>query len=308
MVCSFERHDLEIVGEAAAGAHGIEALRELGILGGDAGRIAALVPVVVGARRGVELLVLGLERGIVVAERDERRGADRHRVGAERQRLGDVGAVADAAGDDELHLAVHAEVLQRLHGRADAGQRRLADMLDEHLLRRRGAALHAVDHDDVGAGLDRERDVVIGPRAADLDVDRLLPVGDLAQLEDLDLEIVGTGPVGMAAGRALVDALGQRAHLGDAVGDLLAEQHAAAAGLGALADDDLDGVGLAQIVGVHAVARRQILIDERLRLAALLGRHAAVAGRGRGAGERRAAARAPPWRWRTASRSSCRRW
>ena len=48
------------------------------------------------------------------------------------------------------------------------------------------------------------------------------------------------------------------------VGDLLAEQHAAAAGLGALPDHDLDGVGLAQIVGVHAVARGQALIDEGL--------------------------------------------
>ena len=53
----------------------------------------------------------------------------------------------------------------------------------------------------------------------------------------------------MAAGRALVDALGQGAHLGDAVGDLLAEQHAAAAGLGALADDDLDGVALRRSSG-----------------------------------------------------------
>ena len=102
---------------------------------------------------------------IVVAERDQRRGADRDRVGAERQRLGHVGAVADAAGDDELHLAVHAEILQRLHGRADGGERRHADMLDEHFLRRRGAALHAVEHDDVGAGLHRERGVVVGPRA-----------------------------------------------------------------------------------------------------------------------------------------------
>ena len=70
----------------------------------------------------------------------------------------------------------------------------------------------------------------------------------------------------MAAGRALVDAVGQRAHLGDALGDLLAEQHAAAAGLGALADDDLDRVGAAQIVGVHAVARGQELVDEDLRM------------------------------------------
>ena len=56
----------------------------------------------------------------------------------------------------------------------------------------------------------------------------------------------------------------QVAHLGDARRDLLAEQHAAAAGLGALPDHDLDRVGLAQIVGVHAVARGQILIDQDL--------------------------------------------
>ena len=63
----------------------------------------------------------------------------------------------------------------------------------------------------------------------------------------------------------------------------MAEQHAAAAGLRALADDDLDRVGAAQVVGVHPVARRQQLVDERLRALALLGRHAAVAGRRRGA-------------------------
>jgi hypothetical protein len=30
-------------------------------------------------------------------------------------------------------------------------------MLDEHFLRRGGAALHAVEHDDIGAGLHRQR-------------------------------------------------------------------------------------------------------------------------------------------------------
>ena len=64
----------------------------------------------------------------------------------------------------------------------------------------------------------------------------------------------------------------QRAHLGDALRDLLAEQHAAAAGLGALADHDLDRVGFAKIVRVHAVARRQHLIDESLRDARVLPR------------------------------------
>jgi hypothetical protein len=75
-----------------------------------------------------------------------------------------------------------------------------------------------------------------------------------------------------------------------AVGDLLAQQHAAAAGLGALADHDLDGIGAAQVVGVHAVARRQVLIDQRLGMAALFLGHAAVAGGGRGAGHRGATA------------------
>ncbi len=163
-------------------------------------------------------------------------------------------------------------------------------MLDEHLLRGRGAALHAVQHHNIGARLHRERGIEIRARGADLDVDGLLPVGDLAQLLDLDLQIVGSGPVGVAAGGALVDPLGQRAHRGHAGRDLLAEQHAAAAGLGALADDDLDGVGLAQMIGVHAIAGGQDLIDQYLgRLALLLG-HAAIAGGGRGADGRGTAA------------------
>jgi hypothetical protein len=56
------------------------------------------------------------------------------------------------------------------------------------------------------------------------------------------------------AGRALIDALRQSAHVGDTFGNLLPEQHATAAGLCALPDHHLDGVGLAQIVRVHAVA------------------------------------------------------
>ena len=41
-----------------------------------------------------------------------------------------------------------------------------ADMLDEHVLRRRRTALHAVEHDDVRARLHRERYVVARPRVA----------------------------------------------------------------------------------------------------------------------------------------------
>jgi hypothetical protein len=82
----------------------------------------------------------------------------------------------------------------------------------------------------------------------------------------------------VAAGGALVDAHGQGPHAGDAFVDFLAQEHAAAAGFGALAEHDFDGVGLTEVVRVHAVAGREVLVDEVLGLAALLRRHAAVAG------------------------------
>jgi hypothetical protein len=216
----------------------------------------------------------------VVAHGDQRRGADRDRVGAEGQRLRDVGAGPDPAGHDQLHLPVHTELLERVHGQPDGRQRRDADVLDEDVLCRRRPSLHAVHDDDVGARLDRELDVVVRAGGADLDEDRLLPVGDLAQLADLDLEVVGPGPIGMAAGTALVDPLRQVAHLGDAVGDLVPEEHAAPARLRALTDDHLDRIGLAEVVRVHAVARGEELVDEGLRVLPLLRRHPAVA-RGR---------------------------
>ena len=154
-------------------------------------------------------------------------------------------------------------------------------MLDEDVLRRGGSALHPVDDDHVGARLDRELHVVVSARRADLDEDRLLPVGDLAQLVDLDLEVVRSRPVRMAARAALVDPRRQIAHGRDAVGDLVSEQHPAPARLGALADHDLDRVRAPQVVRVQAVARGQHLVHERLRVAALLLGHPAVARRGR---------------------------
>ena len=130
-------------------------------------------------------------------------------------------------------------------------------MLDKDVLGCRGTALHAVQHHHVGPGLDREGHVVVGPRRPDLHEDRHLPLGNFPELADLDLQVIGTRPVGVAAGAALVDAFRQVAHAGHPLGDLLAEQHAAAAGLRPLPDNHLDGVGLAQIIRVHAVARGQ---------------------------------------------------
>ena len=88
----------------------------------------------------------------------------------------------------------------------------------------------------------------------------------------------------MARRRALVDAGGQRAHLGHLVGDLLAHQMAAEADLAALADEELAGIGEAQMMRVEAVARLDALVEPFDRVAALVGDHAALAGAGRRAG------------------------
>ena len=154
-------------------------------------------------------------------------------------------------------------------------------MLDEHLLGGGGAALHAVEHDHVGARLHAQLDVVRDAGGADLDEHRYPVVGDLAQLLDLDRQIVRSHPVGVPARRALIDPCRQGPHPGDPFGDLEAQQHAAAAGFRALTDDDLHGIGAAQVVRVEAVPRRQALVDERLGGTALLDGHAAVAGGGR---------------------------
>ena len=102
---------------------------------------------------------------------------------------------------------------------------------------------------------------------ADLDVDRHLPVGRLADLLDLQAQVGRTDEVGVAHRRALVDAERQVAHARDLVRDLRAQQHAAGAGLGALADDDLDRVRLRHVVRVVPVVRGADLVDEVRRVA-----------------------------------------
>jgi hypothetical protein len=75
---------------------------------------------------------------------------------------------------------VHVQLLEGIHGETRRRERRNADVLDEDVLRRGGSALHPVDDDHIGPGLDCQLYVVVSARRADLDEDRLLPVGDLA--------------------------------------------------------------------------------------------------------------------------------
>ena len=219
----------------------------------------------------------------IAAQRNQHALTDSHSICAHGQRLGHIGPGADTARDDELHLADHVQVFQRVHRLAQRCQRGDAHVLNETSLCRCGTALHAVDHHHIGTGMHRQLDVVECTGCAHFDVNRFFPIGDLTQLVDLDGQVIRSGPVGLAASGALVYAFGQGAHFGHARVDLLAQQHAATAGLSALADYDFNRVGAAHVVRVEAVARRQALVDQGFGGVALLAGHAAVAGGGGGA-------------------------
>ena len=148
------------------------------------------------------------------------------------------------------------------------------------------AALGAVEVDDVRAALGRHAHVVVHARGAQLQLDRDLVVGGLARLLDLQREVVGAEPVGMAGRRALVDAGRQRAHLGHLLGHLLAHQVAAEADLAALADEELHGVGQHQVVRVEPVPALDDLVVPLGREVALGRDHPALSRAGGGAGHR----------------------
>ena len=87
--------------------------------------------------------------------------ADRDRLRAERDRLRDVGAVADAARDHEVDLVREADVLERAARLGDRGHQRDAGLLGRDVRSGAGATLGAVEVDDVRAALRRHAHVVV---------------------------------------------------------------------------------------------------------------------------------------------------
>ena len=137
-----------------------------------------------------------------------------------------------------------------------------------------------------GPALGGHAHVVVDARGAQLELDRDLVVGRLADLLDLQREVVRAEPVGMARRRALVDPGRQRPHLGDLLGHLLAHQVPAEADLAALADEELDRVGEHQVVRVEPVPALDDLVVPLRRQVALGRDHAALARARRRAGHR----------------------
>ena len=150
-----------------------------------------------------------------------------------------------------------------------------------------GAALGAVEIDDVRPALGRHAHVVVHARGAELELDRDLVVGRLPDLLDLQREVVRAEPVGMPRRRALVDPGRERAHLRDLLGDLLAHEVAAEADLAALADEELTGVREHEVVRVEPVPALDALVVPLRREVALRRDHPALPRARRRAGHGR---------------------
>src|SRR5258708_562267 len=209
-----ERERVQEVVDALGGLVDPKALAQFRVLRGDADRAAAGVAVVAppGPDAHPALVVRDSGDLLVAVERHQRRMADRHRLGAERQALGDVGAVADAAGHDQVYLVDQPDILERPAGFRDRGHQRDAGLLRRDVRPGPGAALGAVEVDGVGPALGGHPDVVVDPRRAELELDRHLVVGRLADLLDLQRQVVRPQPLRMTRRAAPVDPGGPRAH------------------------------------------------------------------------------------------------
>ncbi|MNC66493.1 hypothetical protein D3C75_1168910 [compost metagenome] len=85
----------KVVGQATTAFHRVQALGQLRVLGSDPGRIAAVLPVVIETGGRTNLVQLFIQARVVVAQRNQRRRANGHRVRAQRHGLGHVGPVAN---------------------------------------------------------------------------------------------------------------------------------------------------------------------------------------------------------------------
>src|SRR5262249_32281778 len=85
---------------------------ELGILSRDAHRTTAGVAVVTRVRRGADFMVVIDEDGFVAVQRNEESGPQVTRIGAQGERFGAIRTVSQTTGDNKLHGAVEADVLQ----------------------------------------------------------------------------------------------------------------------------------------------------------------------------------------------------
>ena len=159
-------------------------------------------------RRDADRAVVGVARAHAqAADRLDRAVRDRDRVGAERERLGEVGRVAQAAGDDQRDVAP-AALIEVPASACERRDRRHRDVVAEQQRRGAGAAAAAVEDDVVDADLERGVDVGLDVLGRQLGADRDA-VRSLAHLVGEAAEVVDAVPVGERRRRDRGRALGQ---------------------------------------------------------------------------------------------------
>ena len=178
----------------------VEPLAQLRVLSCDADWATAGVAVVtLASLNAVGAHVVGYALDLLVAvHRDQRAVTHRDGLCTEREALGHVATVADAASDDEIDLVGEANILKRAARLRDRRHQRNAGLFGREVRPSGGAAFGAVEVDDVGPALGGHADVVVNARCADLQLDRHLVIGCFAHLLDLQREVVRSKPIGVA--------------------------------------------------------------------------------------------------------------
>ena len=249
------------------------------VLGGDADRTAV----------GVAALRLD------AADREHEAARGIAPVRAERHGARDVEARHDLAGSAELDAVAGTDPDQRIVDEAQALAHRHAEMVEELERRRAGAALLAVDDDEIriDAGLQHrlaQRQEFPGVPDAELEA-RRLAAGQAAHFRNEMHHLDRRRETRMGRRRDAVAAHRYAAGRGDLRRDFRRRQHAAMAGLGALAHLELDHLDLVERSGLREVLRRECAVgvacteiagadlpDEVAAVLAMIGAQAALAG------------------------------
>src|SRR5438094_2934303 len=98
--------------------------------------------------------------------------ADGYGIRSERQRLGDIAAIPDAAGIDERDLALLAEFIDGAPGLADGSDPGNAGIFRRDMGTGTSAAFHGIDIDRIGIAFHRHAHIVIDTCRAELELDR----------------------------------------------------------------------------------------------------------------------------------------
>ena len=203
----------------------------------------------------------------VTTQRDQRGGSDVNRVGAQRNRLDDVGGATNRPGRDKGNLLSNPLVAQPLVDNRQSQFDWDADVVTNASRGGAGASAKAVDNNRVRACARRSRRNrrrIVNRR--NLDENRLRVVGRLFNRVNQLAQVFNRVNIVMGRGRNRVRSLRNSARAADFLVDLLARQMPADSWLGALTDFDFHRGAVHQIIFVDAESSGRDLNDAVFRV------------------------------------------